>query len=278
MTYTLTYSELVNGWVSFYSYYPDMMIGMNNFFYSFKGGDLYKHNVNPIRNTFYNRYFIKINQPDSIFTPATLQSVFNTSPLENKLFKTINLQGDATWGVTLETDLQNSGFINASWFEKKEASYFAFIRNNSSGQLALRSVTGIGNSGSIAGSGGVFTTINFPTDPLVSIDSIISVGDSLYFINLSSVGNNYAGKITQIIRTLSTDPPVNRIIISLVNSPSGETPVPMTNGTAYYFTVKESVAESHGVLGHYCIFNLTSTSTSKVELFAVQSDVMKSFP
>jgi hypothetical protein len=278
MAYTLTYSELVNGWVSFYSYYPDMMIGMNNFFYSFKGGDLYKHNVNPNRNTFYNRYFIKINQPDSIFTPATLQSVFNTSPLENKLFKTINLQGDATWGVTLETDLQNSGFINASWFEKKEASYFAFIRNNSSGQLALRSVTGIGNSGSIAGSGGVFTTINFPTDPLVSIDSIISVGDSLYFINLSSVGNNYAGKITQIIRTLSTDPQVNRIIISLVNSPSGETPVPMTNGTAYYFTVKESVAESHGVLGHYCTFNLTNTSIAKVELFAVQSDVMKSFP
>jgi hypothetical protein len=106
--YTLSYSDMVAGWVSFYSYYPDWMIGMNNYFYTFNKGNLYRHNVNPLRNTFYG-----------VFTSSSLQSVFNTSPLENKLFKTINLQGDAKWGVTLETDLQDSGFIQATWFEKK---------------------------------------------------------------------------------------------------------------------------------------------------------------
>ena len=121
--YTLSYSDMVGGWVSFYSYNPDFMIGMNNYFYTFKGGDLYRHNVNSQRNTFYSPWWIKIGDAAGAFAPTTLQSVFNTAPLENKLFKTINLQGDAKWGVTLETDLQYSGFIQESWFEKKESAF-----------------------------------------------------------------------------------------------------------------------------------------------------------
>ena len=87
---TLTYSESAQGWVSFYSFYPDWMIGMNNYFYTFKGGDLYRHNVNESRNTFYG-----------VFTPSLMMSVFNDAPLENKLFKTLNLVGDDAWSATL---------------------------------------------------------------------------------------------------------------------------------------------------------------------------------
>jgi hypothetical protein len=42
--------------------------------------------------------------------------------------------------------------------------------------------------------------------------------------------------------------------------------------------IKNSVAESHGVLGHYAVFDLTYSENTKVELFAVESEVMKSFP
>ena len=91
--YTLTYSEAAPGWVSFYSYYPDWMIGMNNYFYTFSGGNLFRHNVNETRNNFYGTQ-----------STSTLQSVFNVSPLENKLFKTIGLKGDSPWAVTLQTD------------------------------------------------------------------------------------------------------------------------------------------------------------------------------
>jgi hypothetical protein len=117
-TYTLTYEESVKGFPSFYSYNPDWMIGMNNYFYTFNGGDIYRHNVNENRNTFYE-----------VTYPATIRSVFNDSALENKLFKTINLEGDSTWGVELATDIQDSGFIQADWFEKKEQVYYAFVRN-----------------------------------------------------------------------------------------------------------------------------------------------------
>ena len=253
--YTLSYSDMVGGWVSFYSYYPDWMIGMNNYFYTFKGGNLYRHNVNPLRNTFYGT-----------FTPSTLQSVFNTAPLENKLFKTINLQGDAKWGVTLETDLQYSGFIESAWFEKKEAAYFAFVRNNTVGEFALRSVNGIGKSQSVVGG----NVINFAI--AVAIGNIISIGDYLYFSLPPYTTPVLAGKVTAITVDLINS--VNQLTID--TSISGTTPIPIQD--AFFLYVKNSVAESHGVLGHYCTFNLENTSTSKVELFAVQSDVMKSFP
>ena len=51
--YTLTYSESVNGWPSFYSYYPEWIIGMNQYLYSFNGGRLWRHNVNDNRNSYY---------------------------------------------------------------------------------------------------------------------------------------------------------------------------------------------------------------------------------
>ena len=265
--YTLTYSEGSPGWVSFYSYYPDWMIGMNNYFYTFKGGDLYRHNVNEERNTFYSAWHIKNETPNDDFVPTRLQSVFNQSPLENKLFKTIDLQGDAPWSATLQTDLQVSGFIQLSWFEKKEATYFAFIRNNAVGELKLRSVNGIGKSSQVV-SGNV---IKFPLS--VSIGNIISIGDLFYFLTPPYSGDPYfAGKITAI--TVDLPNGINQITID--TAIPGTFPILIQD--AYFLSIKNSVAESHGVLGHYCVFTLENNYDTKVELFAVESDVMKSFP
>lgn len=259
MNYTLSYSEGVAGWVSYYSYFPDWMIGMNNYFYTFKGGNIYRHNVNPLRNTFYGEY-----------TPSTLKSVFNNAALENKLFKTINLQGDAAWSVALETDLQYSGFIEQSWFEKKEASYYAFVRNNSIGELALRSVNGIGRSTSVVSG----TTVKFSIEPLVSLGGIISVGDLLYFFDPPSSTPLLAGKVTAI----NVDYPNNLNQLTITTVIPGAVTTPITTQNAYFLYIKNSVAESHGVLGHYCTFTLENNSNNKIELFSVQANVMKSFP
>jgi hypothetical protein len=243
------------------------MIGMNNYFYTFKGGDLYRHNVNSQRNTFYSPWWIKIGDAAGAFAPTTLQSVFNTAPLENKLFKTINLQGDAKWGVTLETDLQYSGFIQESWFEKKESAFFAFVRNNSVGEFALRSVNGIGKSYEVASGG---TVVKFVLG--VAIGNIISIGDLLYFSVSPYTTPVLAGKVTAI--TVDLPNSVNQLTIDITIPLT--TPIPIQD--AFFLYVKNSVAESHGVLGHYCTFNIENTSNSKIELFAVQSEVMKSFP
>ena len=257
--YTLTYSDQVEGWVSYYSYIPDYMIGMNNYFYTFKGGNLYRHNVNTVRNRFYGADY-----------PSTVTSVFNDVPLENKLFKTLNLEGDAAWGAELLTDIQQSGFINEAWFEKKEQSFFAFVRNNSTGEIAIRSTNGIGKSYQVNVAG---DTIDFSINPLVDLGTIMSIGDYLYFmIPPTPSPILLAGEITQINRNYKLG--INQIVIDITIP--GTTPIPNQND--YFLYTKNSVAESHGVLGHYCEFILTNSSKDKIELFAVESEVMKSFP
>jgi hypothetical protein len=267
---TLTYSEAVAGWPSFYSYNPDWMIGMNQYFYTFKGGNLYRHNVNTLKNTFYQQWWNDVGQPTESFTRSLIHSVFNTAPLENKLFKTLNLEGDATWEAELLTDIQDSGFIADIWFEKKEQSFFAFVRNSQSGELAIRSTSGIGASYQINLAG---DTIDFSINPLVDLGTIMSIGDYLYFM-IPPYPSTYllAGEITQINRNYKLG--INQIVID--TTIPGTTPITVPN--AYFFYTKNSVAESHGVLGHYCEFILRNYSTDKIELFAVESEVMKSFP
>lgn len=277
MEYTLTYSPSVDGWPSFYSYYPDWMIGMNNYFYTFKGGNLYRHNVNPLRNIFYYDWWLALGDEDSAFTNTSLTSVFNDIPLENKLFKTINLEGDAKWETDLYSDLQYTGFIQQAWFEKKEQAFFAFIRNSgtipaNTTEYALRSLNGIGRSVNTTVGVGT-TTIDFSISPLVAMDSILSVGDYVYF-GLPPLYDtpNFAGVVTNIIRNYPAG--INRLIIDTTDP--AVAPIPIVD--PYFLYIKNSVAESHGILGHYCVFNLSNDSTDKVELFAVQSELMKSFP
>ena len=271
MNYTLTYSENFQGFPSFYSYYPDWVVGMNNFLYTFKGGNLYRHNSNVARNTFYSQWWAQLGNPSGAFAPSTLQSVMNMSPLENKLFKTIALQGDSTWDVQLETDIQVSGYIEKTWFEKKEQTYFAYIRNNSVGQLALRSMNGIGSSYVVINSVGT-SVIKFSISPLVAIGSIISVGDLLYFVQSPSTTPVLAGKVTAI----TVDYPNNINQLTVDTTIAGTTVIP--SQTPFFMYIKNSVAESHGVLGHYCTFNMQNYSTDKIELFMVESEIMKSFP
>ena len=193
-------------------------------------------------------------------------------PLENKLFKTINIEGDAAWGVTLQTDIQDSGFIEAGWFDEKEASFYAFVRNSGTvpaqpSEYVLRSLNGIGSSQTIAGSA---DTINFSTD--IELDTMMSVGDMLYYINQISNTPTLAGQIEEI--NINPQSGLNQIIIDTTVSGS----VPIAGQEIFFFYIKNSIAESHGVLGHYCVFDIANTSTTKINLFAVESEVMKSYP
>jgi hypothetical protein len=277
MEYTLTYSEQVDGFPSFYSFMPESMIGMNNYFYSFKGGNLYRHNVNPLRNTFYYDWWAAKEEPAMAFSPSTMKSVFNDSPLENKLFKTLTLQGDDSWEAHLTTDIQNTGFVDANWFEKKEQAYFSFIRNEGTtpatpNEYALRSTTGIGKSISASGSQPA-VKVEFSITPLVSIGSIISIGDYAYFAEPPYETLQFAGRITSINQNLKSGD--NYITID-ATLPDTVYPIPIQD--AYFVTIKSIDAEINGVLGHYCEFEISNYNTSKVELFQIQSEVMKSFP
>lgn len=264
--YTLTFdSGQVKGWTSFYSYFPDWMIGMNNFFYTFSGGNLYRHNTNETRNEFYGVQY-----------PSTVTSVFNDVPLENKLFKTINLEGNDSWKVTLESDIQTTGFIEAEYFQEKEGSFFAFLRNSGTTpaddeqEFPLRSLNGLGTTSNVNISGNTIT-LDFPNT--LYIGNIISIGDVIYFgiPGTSPLTPSLMGSITEINQDLPAG--VNQIVVEL--DPLGTTP---TTLNIYCLYIKNAISESHGILGHYGVFFIENNNTEKVELFAVETEAMKSFP
>ena len=246
---TLSYSPGVKGWPSFYSFIPECTQGMNNYLYTFKNGQLYRHNTNSLRNNFYG---VQYN--------TTIKSVFNKGPLENKLFKTIILESDAPWSATLVTDLPQTGSISSTFFEKKEGNYFAFVRFLETDiNLLMRYANGIGNVNTVDASTPSATTLTF--DNNINIGSIISIGDMLYYGSTPTLGGQVTDISGQVI-TIDTT-------ISGGSAPSN---------SDFILYVKNTVAESHGVMGHYCEYELTNDSTSKVELFSVGSETMKSFP
>jgi len=269
--YTLTYSESSKGFPSFYSFYPDYMIGMNQFFYTFKGGNLYRHNTNDTHCNFYG-----------VDYKATITSVFNQEPLATKLFKTINLESDDSWEATLTTDIQTTGFIDDAWFEKKEDAWFGFVRNNgdtgaqvTEAEFELRSLNGISRSTAVGGPPTAYV-IDFALS--INIGSIVSVGDYLYY----ALPPNYDTPVfAGVITAINVDKPnsTNQIVIDSTAVVGATNPIPIAD--AYMLYIKNPIAESHGVLGHYCEFYLElpiGKAQNASELFAVESEVMKSFP
>lgn len=265
MEYTLTYSTDYKGWPSFYSFIPDWMIGMNTYFYTFKGGNLFKHNTNTTRNNFYG---VQYN--------SKLKSVLNEAPQDNKLFKTLTLKGDDAWQANVYTDSPNEGFVDVSWFQKKEFNWFAFIRNNGQtnpmDEFLMRAVNGIGRSQTISGPQNA-TVISFSTNPYVAIGSNISIGDYVYY----SLPPYDSPLLAGVATAINIDPKngVNEIVVDATISGTSY-PIPIQNPMIMY--AKNTVAESHGVLGHYCVFELENNNTTKVELFLVEGETMKSFP
>jgi hypothetical protein len=256
--YTLSYNGSSQGWVSFYSFEPEAIQGMNQYLYTFNGGNLYRHNVNDDRNTFYG----------DAASPSTITTVFNQDSLTTKVFKTIDLESQDAWKVTLSSDIQNGRDVEADWFEKKEGDWFAFIRGLSADtdgfNFNMKSTKGIGVPNTIVGTTPSQTlTFNF------AITTPIQVGDSVFSTDDPSVTTpTLAGSITSITNPTPTTTEV------VVNT-GGNTAV---SGGEFVFYVRNQVAESQGLLGHYCVMTLENNLTTATELMAVKVDLMKSYP
>jgi len=254
------------GWPSFYSFFPDFMIGMNSFFYSFKGGNLFRHNTSSLRNTYYG-----------VFTASSITSVFNPEPtLSIKLFKTLSYEStttvtdtnEARWECTsLQTDLTDGvpGSMLETYFVQKEGEWFSFLRTNAGTvNWQMRSANGVGVCTAVSGAAG-----NMLIEFAGAIGSILNIGDNVYAATLvSGVATTDPIFVGQVTFKTSTSITVDTTV------PGGSTP---TVGQFIMF-IKNAVAESHGARGYFLEFTLMNDSTSPVELFSVGSSVMKSFP
>jgi len=254
---TITYSDRSNGWTSFWSFYPDWMLGMNSTFYTWKDGNLYEHDSSQVRNRFYFNFTPNINE--YYFYPSKITTVFNQDPTTNKMFKTLALESTLPWVANIQTDL-DTGQIDSGYFEEKEGSFFAYIRNQVNTIIDPYSIAtqGIGNTY-------LFDSLTNTITFNVEVQSSVSILDRVYKIDSITGVSTYLGNISDIL--------VNGITyIQDPSLPPGPNPGDMI------YIVKNSVAESYGVRGYYMEVELINSYTSEVELFEVSSSAFKSYP
>ena len=278
---TLSYSEDVKGWPSFYSFLPDYMMGMNGFFYSWNGGNLYRHNTNPLRNNYYGVQY-----------SSTIQSVFNMEPMTIKLFKTMSYESNDAWNCTgLFTDLSTgsipgSGVPLQTWFVQKEGEWFSFLRENATTtNFRDRSSNGIGASTNLTGPVAA-VVIEFG---LQDIGSIVTVGDRVFSTNPPNAPV-FVGAVINTVRQSTTDiatgvvTPASITVDTVGPYPNAINPLPYPfPGTVppvgdFISIIKDAIAGSNGARGYFMNFTLQNDNTNAVELFAVGSSVMKSNP
>jgi hypothetical protein len=230
---TWSFSNEAQGFLGLQTFNPDDMLRVNNDFLSFKGADVYKHNIGP-----YNEFY-------GVKTPSSFEFNFNEEPSVRKIFKNISIEGNSAWDVSLKTEMQ-SGYINKNDFKKKEGVYYGYVRGNDSLDLSAISVNGIGVVSNSVGS-----SITFSNE----IPSIVSVGDLLYNESLVSLG-----EIQGIgDKSIST---------------SGAVSIPI--GT-FLFSSKPSSVETSGIRGYYMNVKASLNSDEYSEVYALNSEAIKSF-
>ena len=233
---TWTFSSDAQGFLGKQSFDPDSMLKVNNEFLSFKGADVYKHNIGP-----YNTFYGALN-------PCYFEFNFNEEPSTRKIFKNISIEGNSPFSTTLRTDMQN-GIILASDYKNKEGVQYAYVRGNDSLDFSTISVFGLGEVQSIVGSDYY----------LSEVPSALSVGDNIHIANGAQFGT-----VTAIGE--------NFVTISVLPS----LPFVVTPGT-FLLGAKSSAMETSGIRGYYMNAKLELTTNQYVEVFAVNSEVAKSF-
>jgi len=255
MTSTLAYSDASKGWTSFFSYVPEKMIGMNSYFYTFKNGNLWRHNTNERRNSFYG-----------VDNSSKVVGVFNVEPTSVKNFNTFSTDNDTPWDCTFYTDL-SKGTISKSQFVEKEGGYFAYIRGASNNNDSrLRSNHGIGVPVSVVSTNPAAVVVTFSGD----IGSIISVGSNIH-----------AGAIDIILNTVPSTRFIGVVTARTAKSITINTTVlggsiPLVTDMVLYS--KNLEAESYGLRGYYMQFELENDSIDRIQLYNVQSSIFKSNP
>lgn len=245
--YTLTYDEKVKGWTSFHSFIPDFMTNMNSHFYSFKNGDLYLHHSdNADRNTYYD-----------IFYPSKISFIVNDEPSMIKELQNVSFEGNISWETLIKAYVSNSDdFIESSIksveFVKKEGLWYAYVRRNEDvNQQDSKSMYGIGT---VITSNNNIITVKGNSDLLVIGDEIIKGSD------MSIIGT---------IISHQYDKSTNVSTIELDNN--------TLSINDFIAGRKNARIEGGNLRGYVMKLDLETNNTDKVELFAVNTDVIKSY-
>lgn len=177
--------------------------------------------------------------------PSSFSFNFSQSPSERKIYKNIEIEGTDAWEIVANTDLE-SGLIDKTDFVNQEGVQRAYIRtSNGVFDSANISVQGIGNC----------TVTGLVLSFTFQLEDEISVGDTVRNINNAIVGKI----VSKTAKTLTLD--------AVANLSSGD----------YVMVSKSQSAESRGLLGYYLQVSAQLMKNTKTEVYAVNTNVTKSY-
>ena len=176
---TVSFSEDSKGWTTFKSWLKESGASLNDNYFTFNVGDLYKHHTNPIRNNFYGAQY-----------DSSLCAVFNDIPSSVKNFSSLSYEGTQSKVVAnttdgeyynnttingwfadfIETDLE-TGFIPE--FKNKEGKWFNYVKGNKYNTLSNLDVNQFSTQGIGRPSG-----VSVVTDPEPPRQYTLTVGDT----------------------------------------------------------------------------------------------------
>lgn len=240
MKHHLLFKEAYGGWVSFLTYHPDFYATLGNKFFSVKNGQLWQHNdiLNPIRNSFYGQLH-----------EANLSFFVNPPENEEAIFKTVMLEGNDAWDLEIKTNY-TSGEIRKDEFNKRESNFYTYFRKNE----IETDLSGLKTDGI-----GILMNFENETFKFSYIPEEICVGDKLF--SNDGTNNEFIGIISEI------GPDYIKVESVLAGIAIGH----------FFYSCKDSRIEGSDIRGYYAEITLRNDNQSSVELFAVNTNIVKSY-
>ena len=200
------------------------------------------------------------------YSEANISSTFNDAPLDTKLFKTIEIEGDKP-SLSLTT-IGDAGAVSSFDYVTKENTHYAYIRGDVSNSLDLRYTKGVGEIVDIVTVGlehpsathrYVFATSHQFDGMINQGNPTAATGGDLIF---GPLGN--FGRVVKVIDRFNLKA-IETIQLNAALLPSAGD---------YLKVIKDNNVESLGLRGTYMDFTMRFSGS----VFTVGTEAMKSFP
>jgi hypothetical protein len=308
----LSFKERVDGWNTRMSYDPEFGISLNNEYYTFKDGSLWEHS-NPLRSNFYGVQYESTVKPIFNDAPTSIKNFktlsYEGTAGWTAAIATNEQSGEVnTWkkreGIYFNYIIGDGTFFLADLDGDVTNSNTIVIAAPNTDISVGDTITGVGISG-------IVTVTNIAADKItITMSSAQTLADEaeLTFTKVADIDTSEFS-VMGIGNVLSHVAPYNVIVVNgeinislqsgdivLTNDPSNvlkvvgtvllvnrttntitltaASPVVLSTApAAFILFAKNTEANTSGLLGYQATVKMTTTSSAKKELFAVNSEI-----
>jgi hypothetical protein len=249
--FTVAYDTDNKVWNTRYSYFPERIASLDDTLYTFKNGTMYVHDSTANRATYYGTGY-----------GAIVEVISNNNASLVKSYESISLEGTSAWAATITNTDQSTSILSAD-FNQREREWFAYVPRDTSANTGTATITSLSGSsemfvlGNVATSGVSGSTITFTT-PVG--DVAFPIGGTLYKVS----GSTFV-TLSLTVTAISGDKQITASG-SVTGVNDGDTIVVLANAGI----------EGDQLRDYYAKINLTNSSTSEIELYAVNAVYAKS--